>query len=309
MASPAIPNPTPVEGVPPVPATPPTPEVASPGQPAPTPDPRQAIIDQYRSLGYDGGPRTPAVPAAPVAAPAPLEPPAAEPSSPVGGDVSRLAAELAEVKALLAKFAEAPAEPEPPAAPAAPVPPTEDIDEQWFALVREGKIKEANTLLRKSVLEEAKATLLGPLIEETRAELEQRAAVQSQIDQFNTEMRTKASDVIEMGFEPQIANAVEFIISTKLANKEITSGPQLVEVYKAVVLSQIEEARKLAQRIRGAGANQAREAAAAAAAASATAVPGDTRPPAPPTAPKPKTPTEIIAERAAANLAIRGLAV
>lgn len=276
-------------------------------------DQRTAIVEKYRSLGYDSLPATSAAPV--PEAPAPEAPPtsdaSAEPTgehlSPVGGDVSGIREELAALKAALAEALAARSAPAPE--PAAPVEatPSEDPDDQWFDLIRQGKVREANALLRASVLEQAKREMLGPAVEQVQAELEQRAAVQHEIDTFNTSIRSNAKDVIDAGFEEQIAARVEFEISNKLANKSITNGPQLVEAYKTAVTKQVEEARKLIQRIRGDGANQARTAAAAAAASSATAVPGDVRPPAATGAKAPPmSPADVIRLRTEAQLASRG---
>lgn len=307
-------TPAPIPEAPGMPPQAPPPSEVTPAVPAAPVDPRTAIVEKYRALGYDSTP-PPAPPAAeppPPAAPdAPVSDAEATPPgehlSPVGGDVSGIREELAALKAALADaLAAKPAAPAPePAAPTGP--PPEDPDEAWLALISQGKVKEANALLRASLLEQAKREMLGPAVEQVQAELEQRAKVQHEIDAFNTSVRSTAKDVIDAGFEEQIAARVEFEISNKLANKSITDGTQLVEAYKSAVTKQVEEARKLIQRIRGDGANQARTAAAVAAAASAVAVPGDTRPPAPANAKPPAmSPADVIKLRTEAHLRTRG---
>jgi len=115
--------------------------------------------------------------------------------------------------------------------------------EDWLKLLSEGK---------KSEGELALARVLGPQLK-NEAVQEALALMQAerQVSDYTAEVRQKNTDVLSM--EPYIAMAANARIEQARQQGLIKSPADYVTVYKQAVNAEIENARKLAQTLRGAG--------------------------------------------------------
>jgi len=196
------------------------------GQPVNNPN-RDAIIQKYEQ---QYGTPEPATEPAPVAET--VEPQIHEPAP------DAMAQVLAELSSLRAQLN--PPKPEPAAQP-------ELAQEDWLKLLAEGKKTEG---------EKALMELLAPQIQE-QAVNRALALMQAEraVTEYNNEIRTKHADLQEM--ESYIGMGVNVRLQAAQESGKIKTPADYVTVYKEAVNAEIENARKITQKLQGAGAQRA----------------------------------------------------
>jgi hypothetical protein len=137
-----------------------------------------------------------------------------------------------------------------PAAPATATPPAEP-EPGWIALLREGRVKEAEDALAEAMAKRAQA----PMVEQAVARTREIMTAQNQVEQFVNEVRAANPDllVLESYITAEAARALEVV---KAAGK-IKTTEDAVREYKRAVLDATDTARKLHQTIRGSGKTEA----------------------------------------------------
>jgi len=216
-----------------------TPVVAetTPNPTAPSGDPvinpgRASLIEKYEQM-YAAPPAEAEVVTPVEETQAPVTP---EPvvTAPVVDKDAMLLQMMEEIKALK-QVAQTTPVAQPTVTPAEP--------EDWLKLLSEGK---------KSEGELALARVLGPQLK-NEAVQEALALMQAerQVSDYTAEVRQKNTDVLSM--EPYIAMAANARIEQARQQGLIKSPADYVTVYKQAVNAEIENARKLAQTLRGAG--------------------------------------------------------
>ena len=200
-------------------------------QPAIHPD-RTAIIQKYEQQYFTPEATPSAAEVTPVAPePAAPEVPAVDPRDQF---MQQVMVELQELKSRVA----------PPPAPEPSVPVSQ---EDWLKLLSEGKKIEG---------ERALAELLGPQIQE-QAVQKALALMQAEraVTDYNNEIRTKNADLLDM--EEYIGLGANMRIQAAQQAGRIKTPADYVTVYKEAVNAEIENARKLTQKLQGAGAQRA----------------------------------------------------
>ena len=208
-----------------------TPGAEPSGQPVINPD-RDALIKKYEATyGTPADPDPVTAPVTAAAEPVPADAPAVPDTNAV---LQSLVAELSALKAQLAP------KPEPVAAATTP-------QEDWLALLANGKKTEG---------EKALAAILGPQIQEAAVQQAlQQIIMERELDSFANKVRAENADILPM--EPYIAAAANNRIQAAQAAGTIKSPADYVTVYKQAITAEIENARKLAQTLRGAGKQEA----------------------------------------------------
>jgi len=126
-------------------------------------------------------------------------------------------------------------------------PAVEQTQEDWLKLLAEGK---------KSEGEKALAALLGPQIQQQAVQQAiQQITMERELDAFANKVRAENADILPM--ETYIAQAANNRIQAAQAAGSIKSPADYVTVYKQAITAEIENARKLAQTLRGAGKEEA----------------------------------------------------
>ncbi len=199
--------------------------------------PRDAVIAKYEQMyGTPAEPSAPATVAAEPVAPV-VETPEATPQPDLASVLTLLTSKITEMDQRLAA-AQNPA-PQPTAA----------VGEQdsWLKLLAEGKQSEG---------EKALANVLGPQIQQ-QAVQQALALMQAEreVNDFTTKIKADNPDL--MAFESYITLGAQQRIALGQAAGTIKSPADYVNVYKDAVKAEIENARKLSQSLRGAGATQA----------------------------------------------------
>jgi hypothetical protein len=199
---------------------------------------RQALYERH----YGGNP-PPAEPAPVVetAAPAVQEP--ATPDPPVATlppEVLELMQSMqAELTALKTQLT--PATP-PPADPAEP---------SWIALLREGKIKEAEDALADSVARRNQTQT----IEQAVARAREVARAESAVETFVTNLRVQNPELIPM--ENMIAAEAQQLMALAQSQGKIKSTDDAIRIYQESVTEAVTSARKLYHTLRGDGKQEA----------------------------------------------------
>jgi hypothetical protein len=301
MPDPVIPtaapetSPTPAQPTPAAPVVP-----ATPATPTPTPaeTDRAALYRRYYDTQVATQPVAPAVPAVDPAAP--VEPAPTAPVEPAPAAADPIAERLAAIDAMLAKLAQVPTVAQPPAAepPVAQPAPTPGNDD-WLALLQQGKIAEAETVMANKFSAKAKEEAITQALDLFR--------VETQITDFLTNLRGENQDLLPL--EGLIAVNAQRMLEAASTAGRIRSTADYVEQYKAAVNAATAEARKLYQQIRAAGKDEAltskREVL-----ASSTIPPSpvaDRGTPATPAEPQPHTASDYLAERQARSARQRGM--
>lgn len=191
---------------------------------------RADIVKKYEAAYFQPEPVTEPV-VTPAAAPVTeaIQPPQ-EAVPVVLADVMR---ELAALKSQLAP------------APVTPVvsTATEAVQDDWLKLLSEGK---------KSEGELALARVLGPRIQEEAVQQAlQRINMERELDTFATKIRQDNADLLPM--ESYIATAANVRVQQAVQAGTCKTPADYVKVYKEAVNAEVENARKLAQTLRGAG--------------------------------------------------------
>lgn len=143
-----------------------------------------------------------------------------------------------------------------------PVAPTVNTEHapapDWIALLREGRVDEAKRALVADVAKE----LQGPTKEQVETAVTQRVAAERERSQaeatvsaFVTEVRSANADIIEL--EPYITAVAQTRLTQLQAEGKMKTTEEIIANYKKVVLDSTAEARKLAQKFRGSGKEQA----------------------------------------------------
>jgi hypothetical protein len=286
-------------------ATPPTsPSDAAPAAPAvAAPSAREAIAAKYEQR-YGGAPVAPAPAAATTEVPAQGDPatavvaepdaatPSAAPVAPEPSLAERLAAtesQLAQVTQLLTRIAQ-PA----PAPAAAAAPPKTFVD-----LLRDGDIEGAENLIAQRAAAAAETTAVSKAVEMIRLE--------NELSAFVSDLRGKNPDLLPL--EELITARAARNLEILQTSGKIQSVADYATAYKKSVNDAAEEARKIVQSIRAAGAQKAMVAKTEVLSTTTVA----------PTAvdplrqqsvatPAPETANEYFEKRKAANYRMRGLA-
>lgn len=211
---------------------------------------RQALYEQY--YGTAGG-NQPVQDAAPVTEstahveqpPAPTTSSAALPPEVVElirNGSTQLAAVQAELAALKAQVAA------PAAAPAAEAVAAEP---SWVALLREGKIKEAEDAFAAVVAQKNEAALIEQLTEKIGNQTRDRMRAESEIERFTTDLRAQNPDLVP--FEKWIAVEAQDRMAAYRNQGLIKNTDDAVRYYKQSVTEAVSTARKAYQSIRGDG--------------------------------------------------------
>jgi hypothetical protein len=295
-STPAAPETAPVSTAPasaaPVPATP---APASPAAPAVPLSAREAIYAQYYNNGEPAPPAesTPTQPdGAALTAPA-APPPAPGPDADLANLVTSLKTELAQLREQMAK---------PPAQPEAPPAPEPELP-SWLALLKEGKVDEAEAALAERVAR----TLVPQAIEQSVAQSRERARAEAEMESFVGTLRTENPDLIPM--EKMIAYEAQEALTAAQAAGKIKSTGDLVAAYKTAVSESVDRARKLVQTIRGAGKQEALTTRKEVVAASTLPPQAVSNPQTPQAEPAAETAEDYFARRRAAQAARQGLAL
>ena len=163
------------------------------------------------------------------------------PAPPAQQDVAAIL--LERIAALEAKLTQPPAAPKPetPAVPEG----TED-PHLWLKLLSEGKVAEAEALM--------KAKFGGPSREEILTQATEQWRVEQDLNDYTRRVQADNADIAEM--EPFISAAVGFEAQQKFAGHQPTPAEYAV-FYKDSVKRNVENARKLVLGYRGQGATNA----------------------------------------------------
>jgi hypothetical protein len=226
MATPALPTPVPVE------------------TPAPTPAPpvteRERIYQQYYAAPVEATPETPVTPETP---PTPTAPAAPDPAA----QVSALEAKIRELEARIQT--PTPVRPaEPPPTPVAVDPASRT---RWVQLLAEGKFEEATELLEEQVARRAQSQTQPAAV----AQAVESVRMEAEISRFVDQVKTQNPDVVE--FEPYIASVVQAKLNQAVADKQITDAASYVDAFKKAVNAEVDNARKLFQKLRASGKEEA----------------------------------------------------
>jgi hypothetical protein len=204
---------------------------------------RQALYEQY--YGSTGGTQTTQETAPPAESTAQVEqveasvvPPAATLPPEIMQLMQQMSAELAEVKAKLT--------------PAAPTVNTEAEPEPgWIKLLREGRVSEAEDALADAVARKNQQKLVEDSTNQTREIMR----AENEIDRFTTELRTANADLVPL--EKLIAVDAQERMAAARAAGQIKTTDDAIRIYKTSVTEAVASARKLYQRVRGDGKEEA----------------------------------------------------
>ena len=259
MASPAVspaPAPAPVsapQGSPePIAVQPAAAPAATPVEPAPAPNQatREALYQKYYSASGQ-----PPQPVEPVQAPVGGEPPAqggpepapaGEPapgSGPAAPDIDQRFADFEQrIAAMLQQMMGGPAQ---APAPTTPTPQAQPAD--WLELLRQGKVAEGEQALAGKISAVLEDQLANRTLEAVRVETE--------LTKFVTDLRTANQDILDL--EDWIGARSRSALDAVIAANKIQSSADYIREYKAAVNAAVDEARKIAQKFRAAGKNEA----------------------------------------------------
>lgn len=276
----ALPTPVPVE----TPAPPPAP-------PAPPQSERERIYQQY----YQAPPEAPAE--APPASPE--TPPPAPPPAPPVPDVAALEAKIRDLETRLNRPPEAPKPPE------APPPPIDEkaLKVRWVQLLAEGKFEEATDLLEEQMSRRMQQRIQPNAVHEAV----ESVRMEAEISKFVDRVKSDNPDVVE--FEPYIASVVQAKLQQAVANKQINDAASYVEEFKKAVNAEVENARKLFQKLRASGKEESQVVRQEILAATPV-IPSQSQRGEPNAQPKPAAPqtvSDYLAERRSRELRMKGL--
>ena len=205
---------------------------------------REALYQQYYGTPTGDTPPADATPT-PVESAAPAEPVEAPVTPPVATlppeayqFMQQMTAELAELRAKLTPTA--------PTVTAAP-----ESEPSWVALLREGRVKEAEDALAASVAAKNQNQLVQQALQQTREVMRAEADV----DNFTTGLRTANPELVPM--EGWIASEAQKIMFNARQQGLIKTTDDAVRTYKSAVTEAVTSARKLYLAIRGDGKQEA----------------------------------------------------
>lgn len=136
--------------------------------------------------------------------------------------------------------------------PVAPVVATEhETEPSWIALLREGRVTEAEDALAIAMAKRAQA----PMVEQAVARTREIMSAQNAAEQFVNEVRAANPEllIMESYITAEAARALEVV----KASGKLKTTEDAVREYKKAVLDATENARKLHQTIRGSGKTEA----------------------------------------------------
>lgn len=136
-----------------------------------------------------------------------------------------------------------------------PVAPTVNTEHEpepsWIALLREGRVKEAEDALASSIAKRAQQ----PIVDQAVARTREVMGAQADVERFVTQLRADNPELLVM--ESYItANAAQALEVVRASGK-IRTTDDAVREYKKAVLEATDTARKLHQTIRGSGKTEA----------------------------------------------------
>jgi|WetSurMetagenome_2_1015567.scaffolds.fasta_scaffold138310_1 hypothetical protein len=178
----------------------------------------------------------------------PVETAAAEPVALPPDPSERIGAvesQLAQIIDVLSKLTQPP----PPVAAVSTTPNTPSPT--WIDLLREGKVDEAEQLLAtklaKNFVPQAKS--------EATAEALELFRVETELTSYVTDLRGKNPDLLD--FEDFIATTAKAQLDAMQIAGQIKSGDDYIKAYKNTVGSAVDKARKMVQKLRAAGTEEA----------------------------------------------------
>lgn len=134
--------------------------------------------------------------------------------------------------------------------PAAP-PPTETPEASWVALIREGKFEEAEIAMADAI-----AKRNNPLtVQQAVTQAREIGRAEAEVDRYVTELRTQNPELLPM--ESWIASEAQKLMAVAQQSGKIKSTDDAIQSYKTSVSEAVSSARKLYQRIRGDGKQEA----------------------------------------------------
>jgi hypothetical protein len=209
---------------------------------------RAALYEQYYATQPTGETPAPAVAVPTPEAPAQV----AQPSESVTPPVAQIPPEfLTVLQGLQEKIAGLEAKlPAPPATPTTP-----EAESKWISLLREGKIKEAETAMAEHVAALNGPALTQQAIQQAVAQTREVMRAESEAATFVAQLRTENQDLLPM--ESLIAAEAQRLMNVKQQSGTIKTTDDAIRTYKESVTEAVSSARKLYHRIRGEGNQEA----------------------------------------------------
>ena len=167
---------------------------------------------------------------------------------PVVTGISSLKQEISELKASLASKG-------------APSEVTSQVDQTFLGLLREGKDREAEEYLvnkaasKNLALQEDLKKQFEDRIAEVEQNIHQRSAMDKQINDFVTTLKSQNPELVD--FEDIITMKAQNRLQGAIASGRVQTQQDMIEAFKGAVLLEVDSAKQLIQRLRGAGKTEA----------------------------------------------------
>lgn len=172
----------------------------------------------------------------------------AKTDDPVVTGISSLKQEISELKTALASRG-------------APSEVTSQVDQTFLGLLRDGKDREAEEYLvnkasqKNLALQEDLKAQFEQRIAEVEQNIQQRSAMDHQINEFVTTLKSQNPELVD--FEDIITMKAQNRLQGAIASGRVQTQQDMIEAFKGAVLLEVDSAKQLIQRLRGAGKTEA----------------------------------------------------
>lgn len=228
-----------------------------PAADAPAPVPSQAAREALYQKYYSSVPSQPEPATAPAGGGEPPAQGGPEPSEPAvpapAEDLDQRFASFeqrilgAVQQALVGTAQQQPAAPAPNEPAAAQPASAGSAPGDWLELMRQGKLAEGERALAVRISQEIQDSIASQTLEAVR--------VEGELTKFVNDLRTSNQDILDL--EDWIGLRARGALDTAIAANKIQSSADYIREYKAAVSTAVDDARKLAQKFRAAGKNEA----------------------------------------------------
>lgn len=200
---------------------------------------RKQIYEQYYGANptQDSAPGTTLEPTAQVGTSTEVAPPVAGMAPEIKAAFDAMQAELVALRQAVK--------------PTVPVDTTHEPEPSWVALLREGRVEEAE----KALVEQVAKKVAPDTIEQSVARAREVARAEAEIEAYVKDLRTQNPDLVPL--ERYIAVEANETLARLQAEGKIKTTEDTVREYKKAVSDAKDNARKLFQAIRGSGKQEA----------------------------------------------------
>lgn len=224
----------------------PTPTSATPPLGTPQDEARRALYEKH--YGTTAQPPQDQVQAPPTETTAQVDPPADAVAPPATATPTPTDAILAAMQAMQAELAALKAG---MPAPPTPLPEPTATEPSWIALLREGKVAEAEAALKDSIAKQ----VLPDAVAQAQAQTREYMRAEAELETFVRELRSANPELAPL--EKFITSEANETLTALRAAGKILTTEDAVREYKKAVIEAKDNARKLYQQLRGAGKQEA----------------------------------------------------